>query len=333
MQLMINKMLDKRNFIIISFLVFSLSACVNTNNEQPSLSVKLKQEALQEELDLHVQEYAKVKPAIERLVALEGDLRLLMSQIALIDVQPTEQLQNIEANESETLTSSMVEKGSAVVLPSIDEVISQNSKTDKVDSQSEQVTIQQQNSSGKDVLDGNSEFETKKSSATLVNNDIVPIDEEITVSQIPNLANENSFLNVSSLQKEQTKDTEMKSSDRSSTVRIEPPKSNTERLFPVSLYTQCPPKLIESDMNLYAIHVASFKVANKLPEGWNNLVKRFPDLCDKGGVIKRVNVKDSIFFSLRVGPYVGKEDATSTCKTMREENQYCRITDFSGETL
>ncbi|MFT7054242.1 MAG: cell division septation protein DedD [Psychromonas sp.] len=89
-----------------------------------------------------------------------------------------------------------------------------------------------------------------------------------------------------------------------------------------------------SDMKIgsgYAIHLASFK--NKVTA--LETLKRFYNensqlVCGKTPVIKDVVVKNQSFYSLRLGPYLDKKDAETSCRQVRRKQSYCGITKFDG---
>ena len=296
-------------FTIFVF-ILSIAGCASTESPAPTLSFKLKQQAIKEELHSHLEEYQSVKPAIERLVALESDLRLLMDQIANLEPMPqqpanTDTIANSGVQESKP-TQMITEP--APILPTLEETIQAAeqakkaaSKTKDLVEQIPQITVAQATE-----VTPVTEPEERPSNK--------PNASSGTVTQLRELQDKTNFVNVSS----------PLSTDN---IRSLP------RLFPSQLYTQCVPQPIQPDETQFGVHIASFKLSNKLPEGWNKIVKRYPELCKKGGVVRNVSINGTTFYSLRVGPYENKQAAKAFCSTLKANSQYCRITHFNGEAL
>lgn len=322
-----NSFLKSSTYFIVSlYSILSLAGCASTTEDKSGLAEKLKQQSLQDELSTHIKDYEKVKPALERLVALESDLRLLMTQIAQLETINTEDDLALESDiEVDTNHKSSDEVQPFTENKQVDNLAVQKNPLKKLPTMDE---AEIKNTKGlKPVSEGN------KSTQELVNaydnSKSLP-----TVSQMPELETDELFLNVST----NTTSTENKTSSQAFDVEkisnIEmATDENLPRLFPEELYSGCAPKQTKISGEAFGIHVASFKIANKLPEGWNNLVIRNPELCDKGAVVQRVSIKNTTFFSMRVGPYLDKKTAQETCSKMKKQSQYCRVTDFSGEIL
>lgn len=221
--------------------VISLAGCISTEPAAPQLLSKLSQQQLKDELAAHIDEYQAVKPSIERLVELEGDLRVLITQISDMQKQPS----------------------NMIILP-IEEI--------------DLVTMEQPS-----VMDN------------------AQIDQPL---QVPSLK----------------------------AVKGNVPKTAL-KVSPTSAYKQCSPAPAQPNANQFAVHVSSFNRADLLSQGWDDAVQLQPSFCGKSAIVQRIAIKNKVFFSLRIGPYVDKPAAKLACTELRSKKQYCRVTDFTGETL
>lgn len=221
--------------------VISLAGCISTEPAAPQLLSKLSQQQLKDELAAHIDEYQAVKPSIERLVELEGDLRVLITQISDMQKQPP----------------------NMIILP-IEEI--------------DLVTMEQPS-----VMDN------------------AQIDQPL---QVPSLK----------------------------AVKGNVPKTAL-KVSPTSAYKQCSPAPAQPNANQFAVHVSSFNRADLLSQGWDDAVQLQPSFCGKSAIVQRIAIKNKVFFSLRIGPYVDKPAAKLACTELRSKKQYCRVTDFTGETL
>ena len=221
--------------------VISLAGCISTEPAAPQLLSKLSQQQLKDELAAHIDEYQAVKPSIERLVELEGDLRVLITQISDMQKQPS----------------------NMIILP-IEEI--------------DLVTMEQPS-----VMDN------------------AHIDQPL---QVPSLK----------------------------AVKGNVPKTAL-KVSPTSAYKQCSPAPAQPNANQFAVHVSSFNRADLLSQGWDDAVQLQPSFCGKSAIVQRIAIKNKVFFSLRIGPYVDKPAAKLACTELRSKKQYCRVTDFTGETL
>ena len=234
--------------------VISLAGCISTEPAAPQLLSKLSQQQLKDELAAHIDEYQAVKPSIERLVELEGDLRVLITQISDMQKQPP--------NMTATSVASTASPANTI-LP-IEEI--------------DLVTMEQPS-----VMDN------------------AHIDQPL---QVPSLK----------------------------AVKGNVPKTAL-KVSPTSAYKQCSPAPAQPNANQFAVHVSSFNRADLLSQGWDDAVQLQPSFCGKSAIVQRIAIKNKVFFSLRIGPYVDKPAAKLACTELRSKKQYCRVTDFTGETL
>lgn len=76
------------------------------------------------------------------------------------------------------------------------------------------------------------------------------------------------------------------------------------------------------------IHLASYRTTKQAERGWSQLRRAHPKLL--GGLDFTVTEIDlgskGIFFRLIAGPFVGKEDASETCRQLKSRRQFCEST-------
>ncbi len=95
----------------------------------------------------------------------------------------------------------------------------------------------------------------------------------------------------------------------------------------------CTPQLVASSSDQFGVHVYSVQEKDLLMQGWVSITNDIPAFCERGAVVKQVNVAEKTFHSLRIGPYVDKAQAKLACELVRQQKKYCRVTDFSGDVL
>ncbi|MGJ8631947.1 MAG: SPOR domain-containing protein [Glaciecola sp.] len=270
-------------------LLISLSGCLSTiSPTKPNVVQQIQQQEIKDKIDQHVAEFKTIKPAIDRLIAMENDFKVMVSQIAKINT-PSEH---------------------SGLMPVTTAYASQT------DTQTAPVPL--------DPHSNKPELELLYVSDTAVEPDpifaLAPVSPQTAIIVEP----------VVTLQaaEQPLKDTDPILDNAKSKVHVA-----QVRLFPATRYETCAPLGVQSDARKYGIHVASFNTLDSLPRGWHDSVQRFPDFCEKGAVIQKVVVKNKQFYSMRVGPYVSRSEAKSICYALKKQKQYCRVTDFTGETL
>jgi len=73
----------QHRLLALMLLMLAMSGCESTPKPADGgLNLALKQEIMKEQLESHIADYEASRPAIERLVAVESDLRTLVTQIA-----------------------------------------------------------------------------------------------------------------------------------------------------------------------------------------------------------------------------------------------------------
>lgn len=299
----------KRNLSITLCLCVGLFGCTSTYAPKTDLLSQLKHDELKELVQAHIDEYESTKPSIERLVELEGDLRVLVAQIA--DYQL-----NIEEDKPEGLAEVTDEQDDnlpvaiqpANRLPAIGELVASS-----VDSDDSNVLITNEDDINENIIENTLPSKELENTATLING--------VVVLSTPDAAIKPPMTEV-----EPMIDTPSDMGGIKSYVSITSPASE-------EAFSTCPPRSVQTNANQFGVHVSSFKYPALLKGGWENAVKAYPNLCDKGAVYKTVAVQNHTFYSLRVGPYVTKDAAKKMCQALRQQKQYCRVTDFTGEVL
>lgn len=83
-----------------------------------------------------------------------------------------------------------------------------------------------------------------------------------------------------------------------------------------------------------AVHLASFLSKQRAQSAWDDFKKKAVGiLCDENALIKEVEVNNKIFLSLRLGPYVDREQALEKCLQIKTLQSYCAISVYEGELL
>lgn len=282
----------------ISITILGLSGCISTEpTKKVSVVQQIQNQEIKDKIDAHVAEFKTIKPAIDRLIAMESDFKIMVSQIAKIN--------------SPSLTS----QPESMYVENFD--YQKESAPVALDPHNNQPTTELLYVSDS-LLEPEPIIEMAKAEPILAipqpEPETITVNEPIVIDDLPR-APLNEIMDYGSEQTQQLA------------------ASSSIRLFPSNRYESCAPVGVKSDARKFGIHVASFNSINSLPRGWQESVQRFPDFCDKGAVVQKVIVKNQQYFSLRVGPYVSRSEAKSICFSLKKQKQYCRVTDFTGETL
>lgn len=279
-----------RSSLGVILLVF-LSGCLSTvAPTKPSVMQQIQQQEIKDTIEKHVAEFKTIKPAIERLIAMENDFKVMVSQIAQINNLggATDSVSQLSAYDPELTPVSL------------------------------------------DPHNNTPDLEVLYVSDTAAEPEPIFAIEPISPPQV--LIAEQ--VTSPSANSEAEPVVIFQAAEPASATVSEPQRRIAQvRLFPATSYTTCAPLGVTSDARKYGIHVASYNTLDSLPRGWHESVQRFPDFCQKGAVIQKVVVKSKAFYSMRVGPYVSRSEAKSICYALKKQKQYCRVTDFTGETL
>ena len=295
----------KHKLILIIGCVFWTVGCTSTpaNNGGSHLLNKIKQQEIKDKLQQHIDEYQSVKPSIERLVALESDLRILIAQIATFQQSP----QSIpQVTSSDTATAEATD----TVNPTIPDI----KELDLA-----QTTIESEDDSAVVVQLQPDKTETVIASALPIPK-VTPSQEAIQGSEL--------HMNVPKTTVDQSQ-SQLLREDSGGAQQLT---LNTQ-FGAAGVYDQCKPLGEQPNANQFGVHISSFTRQDLVVKGWNKAVQQYPQLCQKSGVIQRIQIKNTLFYSLRVGPYSEKKSAKAFCQQIRTNKQYCRVTDFTGERL
>jgi hypothetical protein len=98
---------------------------------------------------------------------------------------------------------------------------------------------------------------------------------------------------------------------------------------------ECKRKVLNTQANGgIAIHLASFKSKQLAQNSLVDFESKYKDIaCNKSAVIKTVVVKNVTYHSARLGPYENKPDAEAACRAVRSVQSYCSVTAFEGLVL
>lgn len=295
----------KHKLILILGCVFWTAGCTSTpaNNGGSHLLNKIKQQEIKDELQQHIDEYQSVKPSIERLVALESDLRVLVAQIATLqqspDIVPPPMSSDISMPEgAETVTQE---------IPDINDLdVAQRT----IDSQDDTAAVVQLKPvKAQTAIVNTLPIPTITPSLQAIHNSESRVDEPQTIAG----------LSGTRLMREDS------GTDLQATVNSQFGAAGRD--------VQCQPLGEQPNANQFGVHVSSFIRQDLVVNGWNDAVQRYPQLCQKSAVVQRIQIKNTLFYSLRVGPYAEKKLAKALCQQIRANKQYCRVTDFTGERL
>lgn len=292
-------------------IVLCLSGCLSTMTPtKPSVVKQIQQQEMKDTIDEHIEEFKTIKPAIERLIAMENDFKVMVSQIAKIN-SPT--ISPSDMSQSYTPESAYVALDPHNGTPDVEVLYVSDTEPEP-----EPLFAIETNEPD--------EIITADAVVTLQSAEPLPKVNAITSARNPALLVNDSIID------EPIQQVGIGTQPSSSQI-FNPRRGSQVRLFPASSYPTCAPLGVSSDARKYGIHVASYDTIDSLPRGWSESVQRFPDFCQKGAVIQKVVVKSKEFYSMRVGPYVSRSEAKSICYALKKQKQYCRVTDFTGETL
>jgi cell division septation protein DedD len=242
-------------------------------------------------------EWQKAKPAINRLTELESDLSFMIEQIDKIETGPT--IENLNAHVIRQNQSGY----NAPELAKLDNVSNPSIISNL--SFSSQRNLQQRTQLKSDTFQN-----VENDKFSLANKNVAP-----SIGRI-------SAQNASQI-------------EGSNTVDVQPAVSldKFKGLNNISA-VQTQPSCTMNDIKIgsgYAIHLASFKNKATAVETLKKFYNENSQLvCGKIPVIKDVVVKNQSFYSLRLGPYIDKKDAETSCRQVRRKQSYCGITQFDG---
>lgn len=84
----------------------------------------------------------------------------------------------------------------------------------------------------------------------------------------------------------------------------------------------------------FAIHLVSYSSMTQIPDGWRQLSPKINRLtCNRGAVVKQVEVKGKTFYSLRVGPYLTRDQVQNVCAEISKKGMYCAISTYEGAQI
>jgi len=84
----------------------------------------------------------------------------------------------------------------------------------------------------------------------------------------------------------------------------------------------------------FAIHLSSLSNAANVPAAVHQLSKNLADvLCNKKAKMALVKVNGIDYSSIRFGPYLSRESATQACNSIRVRGNYCKVTTFDGQSI
>lgn len=296
----------QRRLLGLMLLMLIMSGCESTPKPAESgLNLTLKQQIMKEQLESHVADYEAARPAIERLVALESDLRTLVTQIARF--QDDDGVQVAKAEIKPVTDVEPLDKREVTEVAEVADTVELNSV----------------------ALDPSIVAESDMNQEPVPDDTPIKPIEQVKVQTVGLKAGAvgspvTSALKPATLAEQNTARSQDIGGEQSQLIA----KDIIERV-----YKECKPSEVAPDKNVYGVHVSSFKQERFLTKAWDDIAKKYPFICSKGAVVKQVAVQNQVFYSLRVGPYDTKIEAKAFCQQVRKNKQYCRVTDFSGAAL
>jgi hypothetical protein len=110
------------------------------------------------------------------------------------------------------------------------------------------------------------------------------------------------------------------------------PLVNIKQERPASQSGACKNSL--SNTGVFAIHLSSLSQSSNIDGAVSKLSNTFSDiLCNKQVKTQLVEVDGVDYSSIRFGPYSSEESATQACSSVRVRGSYCKVTRFTGESI
>lgn len=332
------------------------SDVLTQNAEAPTLSnPELKKTDLQtssqltSELQLAVNDWQTLKPAINRLVELEGDLAYLLVQLSdtsstpLLEIQKEESV-NYAQQEQKTdfEVSAEIELATAPPIIDLDEtptmidldeaapMIDLDDAPPIIDLALASPTIDlKPNTPSKYIKPSRLEKMNKASDlnekANFAYNNIKTAQSHSAGSEAVNL---NKFSSGNSRNPKNQQVTKLGGNVFSTAAA----RANNNKVIPNN---ECKRKVLNTQANGgIAIHLASFKSKQLAQNSLIDFESMYKDIaCNKSAVVKTVVVKNVTYHSARLGPYKNRPDAEAACRAVRSVQSYCAVTAFEGLML
>lgn len=322
----------QRRLLALMLLMLTMSGCESTPKPaEGGLNLALKQQIMKEQLESHIADYEAARPAIDRLVALESDLRTLVTQIARFqdddgvqvakaEIKPVTDVKPLD--ESEVIEPVVVDN--TVELNSVASDTSIVAESDMSEELVPAVTPTINTPSTNAITEPNSP-------ETIVAKVVPPI-KPINQVKVQTVGLQAAAAGSPVANAFKSSTVSEQNTARSQDIGGEQTQLIAKDIIERA-YQECRPSEVAPDKNVYGVHVSSFKQESFLTKAWDDVAKKYPFICNKGAVVKQVAVQNQVFYSLRVGPYDTKLGAKAFCQQVRQNKQYCRVTDFSGEAL
>jgi hypothetical protein len=89
-------------------------------------------------------------------------------------------------------------------------------------------------------------------------------------------------------------------------------------------------------VEIYGVHLASYRGMGPLRDGWRTLQRRHgPVLGSMGALVQPLDLRDGrgVFLRLKAGPFDDRTAAESACAAIKAKGDFCQISDFDGDPV
>ncbi len=95
-----------------------------------------------------------------------------------------------------------------------------------------------------------------------------------------------------------------------------------------------PPSLPQARSLMHAVHIGSYRTAERAFAGYDQLTAKAPQLLNQlSPRVERVDLgpQKGIYERLKAGPFASKAEAQSVCTALGAQGVYCTLADFTGK--
>ena len=315
----------QHRLLALMLLMLTMSGCESTPKPaEGGLNLALKQQIMKEQLESHIADYEAARPAIERLVALESDLRTLVTQIARF--QDDDGVQVAKAEIKPVTDVKPLDESEVIEPVVVDNTVELNSVA------SDTSIVAESDMSRESVPNATPNTIPEPDSPNTIVAKVAPPIKPINQVKVQTVGLQAAAAGSPVANAFKSSTVSEQNTARSQDIGGEQTQLIAKDIIE-RVYQECRPSEVAPNKNVYGVHVSSFKQESFLTKAWDDVAKKYPFICNKGAVVKQVAVQNQVFYSLRVGPYDTKLGAKAFCQQVRQNKQYCRVTDFSGEAL
>ncbi|NTS75670.1 SPOR domain-containing protein [Catenovulum sp. SM1970] len=298
------------NYSLFIFVTALLSACSST----PEVETKQRQPLTDDEMRAYIEEWRKAKPDIDKLVALQADLRVLINELGSAEQLTDSPIVEVSAIEPE---ADIVELGAAE--------LNQRQYTIKDNVKTAPVT------------------DSKKIVQTAHLGDTVKVKDNVSLLPQPTQAIKKTkigFKDNEPLTTGSTANHAEKAPIRDN-VAIAPmvvmntqAKAVDEKVQQIAASGQNQTEIAEqsNQKQEYSLHLATLSTKGQAKQAWFNYQNRFSSIVTGKAAKIKATLKDNVRLNrLKVGPFTQAE-AKSACNKIKSR-QYCAVVLFDGDNL